>query len=251
MWTPDGRLVISVERDDTTRLAVVESRRRVASAPGHRARRPRRVRRRGRAGRLARRDRGGLHLPPARRSQAQRDPRGGARRRRRARAHRHPGDAGPCRGVVARREHDRLLRPSEPASTSFTPWARHGSDDRQVTSSGADHSEHEWHSGRRAAGRGPRPEQPLRPRGRRRRATDPRRPWPRAGPGPVRTGPRRARSWPGTRTTSRPRSCVSSRPAPSPARSTHRRRWRYGPRRTRPSRTSPTSRSTASRSPAS
>ena len=93
VWTPDGRLVISVERDDTTRLAVVGVDdawpRRLATSHGE-------LDAHGDEGDAAVSPdghRGGLHLLSARGPQPQRDPGGVAGRRRGARAHRHAGHA--------------------------------------------------------------------------------------------------------------------------------------------------------------
>ena len=195
VWIRTTRLVICVERDDTTRLAVVDSAdawpRRLATG----ARRPRRTRRRGRGRGLARRHRGGLHVHAARRPQPQRDPRGRARRRRGARAHRHAAHARPLAGLVARTAPRSPTRSERSGFYELHLVGRDGAGERQLTSAGADHSEAEWH---------PDGERLVAVRGRRNRfdlvVVDADRGIGRGGRRgrdlePTRTGPRRARSW--------------------------------------------------------
>ena len=130
VWIDDATLLVSVERGDTTRLAVVE----VADPwPRRLARRGRRPRRRVGAGRLARPLRGRVRLHAARRPQPLRDPRRHARDGRGARAHRHAADAGPRAGVVARRQRRSPTSPSARAPGRCTPSAATASGERQLT----------------------------------------------------------------------------------------------------------------------
>ena len=143
VWIDDARLIVAVERDRTTRLAVVDVAdawpRRLAVAHGDLDARGRR----GRAGRLARRHRGRLHLHPARRPQPhERDPRRGPRRRRGARGH---GHAATCTTTARRGRPTARTIAYASERSGFYELHLAGAEERQLTSAGADHLELAWH----------------------------------------------------------------------------------------------------------
>ncbi len=203
------RLVISVERDDTTRLAVVSARdpwpRRLAAAHEE-------LDEYG--------DEGEATVSPDGTEVAYTfTPRADLNRSEirvaslesggRARADRHAAHARPGRRLVARRGRASRTPRSAAASTRSTSSPATAPEDRQLTSARADHGELDWHPDGDRAARAARPQQPLRPRGvidaeKRRRG----RRRARAGPGPRRSGPPPATSSPATRTTPRRASCA-------------------------------------------
>ena len=237
MWAPDGRLVISVERDDTSRLAVVDADdawpRRLAIAHGD-------LEEYGDEGDAAVSPdgtevaytfcpRGDLKRGEIRVASLD----GGAVRALTGTA----GDAGPR---PAWSPDGTTIAYSSERSGFYELHAvgRDGSGERQLTSAEADHTEAEWHPDGDAAGGGARPAQPLRPRGGDASSGSAEL----VAEGGTWTLPaldrRGRRSWRPTRTTPPPRSCARWSRAPSRARSTRRPRGRSARRRTPRSRTS-------------
>ena len=234
MWLGNDRLVVSVEREDTSRLAVLD----VADAWPQRLCAAERRRPRARtatSGAPPSRPTGAtvaFVFTPRHDLQPQRDPRRRRRDRRGAGADRDDriADKAPAGRPTARRS--RSPR-SAAAGTSSTSSRADGSGERQLTPRRRRLREPRWSAGRRHDRGRPRPAQPLRPRHGRRRdgRGDGRRRGRRLGSAAA--GRRRARCS-ATYEDARPQppSCASSRGGQQPTRSTHPRRAPSARRRT-------------------